>query len=240
MKWEYFPPLKVQPHLVIVIPAYNEEKALSVLIEEWHDVAVQGEGNIVLINDGSKDQTSSYAKALQARFPLLGVIDKDNSGHGDSCLRGYAWAVEQGYQWVFQTDSDRQTLPQEFALLWKARHQYPFLFGQRITRDDGFHRIIISNVLRLVMLLIFRLWVKDANVPFRLLKSELLKNILPEIPPGLFLANAYLTVLIQKKYGIQWYPIHFVSRQTGVPSVRWGRFFKVGLQVCKEFIRVKK
>ncbi|MBP5296738.1 MAG: glycosyltransferase family 2 protein [Bacteriovoracaceae bacterium] len=238
MEWQVYPAAQGGTW-VAVMPAYNEQAALAELVAEWHSVVTERGGELVLINDGSRDQTLATALALQANYPGLTVIDKSNSGHGDTCRRAYQWAAEQGKEWVFQTDSDRQTLPQEFALIWDQRGQHDFIFGRRKARGDGWMRKVISSVLRCVIAVIFQEWVPDANVPFRLMKTEKLAQVLPLISPQMFLGNAFLTIVIQKKFKIHWVPISFVNRQTGVPSVALGRFFKVGWRVTREFWQLR-
>lgn len=225
---------------VIVMPAYNEQAALAELVAEWHPIVTEYAGELVLINDGSRDQTLAVARGLQATYPRLTVIDKPNSGHGDTCRQTYQWAVESGKEWIFQTDSDRQTLPQEFGKLWRERQNHDFIFGRRGMRGDGWMRMLISRVLRLVIWLTLHEWVPDANVPFRLMKADKLATVLPLISPQMFLGNAFLTVLLQKKFKIHWVPISFVNRQSGVPSVALGRFCKIGWRVAGEFWQLRK
>ena len=239
MVWEVYPAQQTGSW-VVVLPAYNEQDALEELIKEWHAVAVERSGEVVLLNDGSTDQTLAVAGRLQKSYPALTVINKTNSGHGDTCRMAYQWAVENGKTWIFQTDSDRQTLPREFCQIWEEREKHAFIFGQRHQRGDGKMRSLISGVLRVVIWLIFHQWVPDANVPFRLMSAKDLATLLPLIPPRLFLANAFLTVLIQKHFKIHWVPISFVNRQTGIPSVALGRFAKVGIKVAAEFWQLRK
>jgi len=239
MVWEVYP-AQQSGTWALIMPAYNEQAALGDLLQEWHEVVAARQGEIILLNDGSRDQTFAVALDLQKKYPALTVINKTNSGHGETCRLAYQWAIENGKTWIFQTDSDRQTIPQEFCQIWEERQKYDFIFGQRRARGDGQGRVLVSWVLRVVIWSIFRIWVLDANVPFRLMKAEKLAALLPLIPPRLFLANAFLTVLIQKRYGIHWVPISFVPRQTGVPSVAWGRFIKVGWQVVREFWALRR
>lgn len=226
----------------IVIPAYNEKECISDVVREWHGVVQKlGEDSrLVVLNDGSKDATLETLQSLAETYSQLVVIDKPNSGHGSSCLEGYRYAAKQSAEWIFQTDSDGQTKPEEFWMLWEKRTEFPFLFGCRKSRGDGIGRWVISRVLRAVIFLIFRVYVKDANVPFRLMRADRLTPYLDCIPKDFFLANALLSVLIEKGDGIKWVCITFRDRQGGIASVNYRRFFSVGCRVTKDFWRYKR
>ncbi len=224
--------------LTIVIPAFNEEACLPSVVEEWHDVVdrIGGASRLMVLNDGSRDGTPAVLRELAARMPRLDVVDKPNSGHGPTCLAGYKRALAGGADWVFQTDSDGQTSAREFWALWEQRSEAPCHFGCRGKRGDGAGRWLIARVLRLTILAIFGVVVRDANVPFRLMRAETLRPFLPQIPDDFFLANALLTVLLVKaKEPVRWHPISFRPRQGGVASVNYRRFFTVGCRVIRDF-----
>lgn len=220
----------------LVMPAYNEEEAIAGVVAEWADVAKSIGGALVVLNDGSTDDTLKTLRRLEGDHPELIVIDKPNSGHGPTCAHGYKWAIEKGFEWVFQTDSDGQTNSEEFLEAWELRDEHDFILGLRRTRGDGIGRWVISRVLRLAIWTVFSTHVRDANVPFRLMRAEKLKPLLELVPDDLFLANAYLAVLLQRSgSGVHWHPISFAPRVGGVPSVRWGRFVQIGLRTVRDF-----
>ena len=222
--------------LAIVIPAYNEQDNIQQVIAQWAPLANQYNGDLIIINDGSRDQTLTFAKELSSTHHNLKIIDRPNSGHGASCLYGYHFAIENNYQWVFQTDSDNQTTTSDFHTLWKDRNSHQFIFGYRPKRQDGLFRQIVSRVLALLILLLFQRWIKDANVPYRLMKCSSLEALLPRIPATLFLSNAYLSIIIADQYPIKWHPIEFAARNSGIPSVRYFGFFSTGLKVAMQFL----
>ncbi len=224
--------------LTVVIPAYNEEVCLPSVVAEWHAVVerIGGTSRLMVLNDGSRDGSLGVLRELSTRMPRLDVVDMPNSGHGPTCLAGYKRAIAGGAGWVFQTDSDGQTDPGEFWPLWGQRSEAPFHFGCRGRRGDGAGRWVIARVLRLTILAIFGVVVRDANVPFRLMHAETLRPFLRQIPDDFFLANALLTVLlVQAKEPVRWYPITFRSRQGGVASVNYPRFVTVGCRVIRDF-----
>jgi glycosyltransferase involved in cell wall biosynthesis len=183
--------------LYIVIPAYNEEANIETVAREWHEVTagINPESRLVVVDDGSKDSTYAKLQELQKSLPQLEALTKQNGGHGTALLVAYDYALQQGADYVFQTDSDGQTLPSEFGGFWERRADYDIQIGFRKGRQDGFSRIIVTKVLKLLLFLQFGLWIKDANTPFRLMSAPSLKELLPCVPENHNLANVVLTVL---------------------------------------------
>lgn len=199
------------------------------------------ESRLVIINDGSRDETGKIAELEKLRFENLIVINKNNSGHGPTCLYGYKYAVNNNADFVFQTDSDGQTRAEDFWQFWEERNNYDFVIGFRPKRGDGLGRWLVSRILRLVLFIIFKTYVKDANTPFRLMNAGRLKKYTELIPDDFFLANVLLVVLLQKnKEKMKWLKINFAPRDSGVPSVSFIKFFKVGLKTIKDFNTFKQ
>lgn len=232
--------------LYIVMPAYNEEANIQDVIQQWHPVCerINQEGNeakLVIANDGSKDNTFIIMQGLCKQYPHLLPIDKPNSGHGATVLYLYRYAINAGANFVFQTDSDGQTLPEEFWQLWEHRYEYDFQIGTRVGREDGASRVFVTKVLRWVVWLIFGVWVKDANTPFRLMNVVRLQAIMKLIPEDFFLANvAVSAIAVKKKEKIAWYPITFRPRQGGVNSINMKRIFKIGVKALGDFRSINK
>jgi dolichol-phosphate mannosyltransferase len=232
--------------LYIVMPAYNEAENIEDVISQWHPIAEQinAEGNIckiIVANDGSKDNTWDILNNLKEKYACLEPLNKQNSGHGATILFLYRYAIEKGATYIFQTDSDGQTNPDEFWVMWKNRDKYDFQIGTRYGRQDGLSRIIVTKTLRIVVWIMFHVWVKDANTPFRLMNSQHLSEILAKIPENFFLANVAISAIaVKRNERIAWYPITFRPRQGGVNSINLKRIFKIGLQAIGDFKRINK
>ncbi|MBO4685336.1 MAG: glycosyltransferase family 2 protein, partial [Lachnospiraceae bacterium] len=160
--------------LYIVIPAYNEEANIETVVKEWYEVIKERseESRLVVIDDGSKDSTYAIMQKLAETMPKFVPLTKPNGGHGATVLYGYRYALEHGADYVFQTDSDGQTRPEEFPQFWEKREQYHMVIGHRKGRQDGLSRVFVTKTLKLVCLLCFHVRVKDANTPFRIMQAE--------------------------------------------------------------------
>jgi dolichol-phosphate mannosyltransferase len=230
------------PELLIVMPVFNEQASVRKVVHEWfHEIENWTENFVFLaINDGSSDETLTVLQRLKEQLgERLEILNQTNKGHGQSCLVGYREACKRGIPYVFQIDSDGQCDPQYFFRFWRQRDKFDVIYGFRSRRDDGWRRIAASWVLRAVLLLSTGVWCVDANVPYRLMKTNFLPEKLKAISTDFFLANVGLAVLLRKdrsiKHGI--IPIHFRERYGGEPSVRLGKFgskaFELMLQLRK-------
>lgn len=231
-------------NVYFVMPAYNEAENIESTIQQWYpvvekNITVGGNSRLVIANDGSKDDTFAIMEGLKEKYPLLIPLDKPNSGHGATVLYLYRYAIEQGADYIFQTDSDGQTKPDEFWQMWENREKFDFQIGHRLGRQDGGSRVFVTKTLRLIVWLMFRVWVKDANTPFRLMRTDKLVPILDVIPQDYFLSNVAISAIAVKwKYQIGWYPITFKPRQGGVNSINMKRIIKIGWKAFSDFYRI--
>lgn len=229
-----------------VMPAYNEAENIEATINQWYPVVerLSQEGalaKLVIANDGSKDNTFSIMEGLKGRYPLFEPLNKPNSGHGATVLYLYRHAIENSADYIFQTDSDGQTNPDEFWQMWQNRGKYDFQIGHRKGRQDGISRVFVTKTLQLVVWLMFHEWVTDANTPFRLMRTDKLKPILEVIPSDFFLSNVAISAIAVKwKYKVGWYKITFKPRSAGVNSINMKRIFGIGKKALSDFKMINK
>ncbi len=229
--------------LYIVIPAYNEKDNLARLVDDWYPVVEKrgGDSRLVIINDGSRDNTYEILCEMAKSRPLLLPLTKPNGGHGPTVLFGYRYAVGNGADYVFQTDSDGQTNPAEFETFWKLRTSYDAILGHRSVRGDGKSRAFVEKVVCLLVRLYFGVKVPDANAPFRLMKAEMLAKYIDRLPADYNLPNIMLTTYFAY-YGekLTFREISFKPRQGGVNSINIKRIVKIGWKALGDFYRLKK
>ncbi|MFI3212516.1 MAG: glycosyltransferase family 2 protein [Eubacteriales bacterium] len=229
--------------LCIVIPAYNEAQNIERVVADWHPIVEQygEESKLIIIDDGSKDDTFSLLKKCQKEYPLLYPTTKKNSGHGATVLYGYHYALEDGANFVFQTDADGQTLAEEFSAFWELRNTYDMVIGNRCKREDGLSRVLVTKILKVVVLLCFGVVVEDANTPFRLMKSTTLKEQIGNVPKDFNLSNVLISVIYaKKKLDVKFLPISFRQRQGGVNSINLLKISKIGMKAIRDFRMIKK
>lgn len=231
--------------LYIVLPAYNEEENIRSVIDDWYPIVEQyhgdGKSRLVIVDDGSKDDTYRIMEEYAKERPLFVPITKPNGGHGATVLYAYQYALEQGADYVFQTDSDRQTLPSEFHEFWEQREQYDMVIGHRCKREDGSSRVFVTKVLKMVIRLCFGVKITDANTPYRLMNSRVLAEEIKYEPKDFNLSNVLLSVLYAKHgRSVKFIPITFRPRQGGVNSINMKKIFKIGEQAWSDFRAINR
>lgn len=231
--------------LYIIIPAYNEEANLKTVIDQWYPVVEAhsggGKSRLVIIDDGSKDGTFALLEESARERPLLVPLHKANSGHGATVLYGYQYALQAGADYIFQTDSDGQTLPEEFPPFWAARQQQDMVIGWRNARQDGLARVVVTWVLQQVIRLCFHVKVTDANTPYRLMKAETLGRYIGMVPEGFNLSNVLIATIYEKKgLATLYLPITFRPRQGGENSINLKSIFRIGKKALSDFRALNK
>ena len=234
-----------QPILYLIAPAYNESQNIAQFVEEWYPVVEAHNGGglsrLVVIDDGSKDDTFRILQALAGARKLLLPLTKPNSGHGATCIYGYRYAIEHGAEWIFQTDTDGQTSAGEFGGFGAERGKYDAILGRRPDRKDGAARVFISWVMRMIERVIFRMYIPDANVPYRLMKPELVSKYLPLISDDFFLQNVMLAVCFSFFHeNIAYRDISFRPRHGGESFVNVRSIVRIGWNTVKDFLHLRK
>ena len=81
--------------LYIVIPAYNEQENIAEVVNDWYPIVekIGKESRLVVIDDGSKDNTHMILVELAKIREQMIVLHKKNGGHGDTIIYGYQYAI---------------------------------------------------------------------------------------------------------------------------------------------------
>ena len=231
--------------LFIIVPAYNESSNIKAFINAWYPIILKHNGNgqsrLVIINDGSQDDTYKIIKESAETRPLLIPLTKTNSGHGSTLLLGYRYAVSNHADYIFQTDSDGQTNPAEFQQFWDVRENNDAIIGNRVDRQDGLFRKFVQKVLRLILRIYFGVNVPDSNAPFRLMKTEIVEKYIKKMPENFNLPNVMLTVYLSYFHDkIKFINISFKPRQGGKNSINLKSIVKIGWEAIGNFKQLRK
>ncbi|MBA2435777.1 MAG: glycosyltransferase family 2 protein [Chthoniobacterales bacterium] len=234
----------IAAQLVVVMPIYNEATNIAKVISAW-SATLRPLGipfQIIALDDGSRDDTHQILLQLEERNPeLMCVVSKPNAGHGSTCRIGYEIAINSMAEWILQIDSDGQCEPKYFADFWTKRVHADCVFGMRTSRDDGLPRIMTSAICRIGSSLICGRDLKDANVPYRLIRASVLRRALEHIPPNFNIHNVALTYVLKKLPDIRWdyVAIHFPDRQGGENSINLLKVMTWGAEMLLELLRIR-
>lgn len=229
--------------LYIVMPAYNEEETIESVVKDWYEVLelANADSRLVIADNNSKDKTYEILKSLQEKYPQLDVIKSTIKGHGPTVIRLYKYAIEKKADYIFQTDSDGQTNPAEFKKFWEQRHEYDAILGNRVVRGDGKSRKFIEKTLCCILRVTFGVKLKDANAPYRLMKTDIVKKYINRFRDDYNLPNVMLSTFF-KYYNekMHYEVITFKPRQGGVNSINKKKIIKIGWKALTDFKQFKK
>ena len=163
--------------LSIVLPAYNESENIIETIKESISAAqvCSLEHEIIIVDDGSKDETVSIVRSLVATNNRIRLIENEvNRGYGTTVWRGI---TEAKHEYVFFTDADGQFNLKELTDFTPFSKEYDAIIGYRKVRSDPFHRKLNAFGWNSLIRLLFGLKVKDIDCAFKLIKREALIDL---------------------------------------------------------------
>ncbi len=229
--------------LYIVMPAYNEKSNIEEVVKAWYPV-LEGKSacsKLVIADSGSTDATHEILMNLKDKYPQLDILMDTEKQHGAKVIALYDYAIKNGIDFVFQTDSDGQTNPEEFEAFWKMRNQYDGIFGYRKIRGDGKVRAFIEKVVCFLLKLYFGIDVPDANAPFRLMKVDIVRKYLYKMEYNYNLPNIMMTTyFVYYKEKCTFRKISFKARQGGINSINLSKIIKIGWKALGDFRKLKR
>lgn len=234
---------RVEDILYVVMPAYNEEENITDVIKTWAKVldGKSEKSRLVVADSGSSDKTHDILLSLQKKFKNLEILSDTGKLHGPKVIALYKYAIKEGANYIFQTDSDGQTNPDEFASFWDNRNAYDGILGYRKKRGDGKMRSMVEKVVCLLLRLFFGVRVPDANAPYRLMKSSLVKKYINKIPSDYDLPNIVLTAYFARfNEHIMFKEVSFKPRIAGVNSIDLKKIFRIGKESLSAFWYFRK
>ncbi len=167
-----------RPSISVFFPCYNDSRTIGDLVIEADRQLQQiaDDYEVIVVNDGSSDDSAEVLKTLAARLPSLKVITHErNRGYGGALRSGFNAATKD---LVFYTDGDGQYDVRELpVLLMLLTDDTDFVNGIKMTRQDPAYRVHAGNVHRFVMRWSFWLPIHDVDCDFRLIRRRILNGI---------------------------------------------------------------
>lgn len=229
--------------LYIVMPAYNEADNIEQTIKSWYPILKDKSpaSRLVIADSGSTDDTHKILTTLRKKYKQLEILSDTNQYHGPKVLALYQYAIKNKADFIFQTDSDGQTNPKEFATFWQLRDKHDAILGYRSVRGDGQSRALVEKVVCFLLKLFFDVKVPDANAPFRLMKTSLVAKYIKKFPADYGIPNIIFTAYFSRfKENIIFKEISFKPRTAGKNSINIKKIFSIGWQSLKDFYNFRK
>jgi dolichol-phosphate mannosyltransferase len=234
---------------LVIIPTYNEKENIRAIIEKVFSLRKNFE--ILIIDDGSPDGTAGIVKGLMKSYhSSLHILERAGKlGLGTAYITGFKYAIEHGYDYIFEMDADFSHNPDDLSNLYEACcNGADVAIGSRYISGVNvvnwpIGRVIMSYYASSYVRMVTGMKIKDATAGFKCYKSEVLKAI-------------NFDRIRMKGYGFQiemkytaWklgfkiveVPIIFVDRKLGSSKMNSGIFGEAAWGVFKlRFRKIKR
>ena len=118
---------------LVIVPTYNERENLPPLIKRLMAQPVPVE--VLVVDDNSPDGTGKLADGIAASNPLVHVFHRtEKNGLGRAYLAGFAWALERGYEFIFEMDGDFSHNPDDIPAFLQAAQGADLVLGSRYSK----------------------------------------------------------------------------------------------------------
>ncbi|MFC1849208.1 glycosyltransferase family 2 protein [candidate division CSSED10-310 bacterium] len=225
-----------KPDISLFFPAYNEEGNIERVVLEAKSILEELARNfeIIIVNDGSNDDTGKIADALAAQDPRIKVCHHPlNRGYGAALKTGYTAAR---LEYIFFVDSDGQFDLSEMHKFMPFIADFDIVTGYRIRRQDNFVRILNARGWNIINKILFGINVKDINCAFKCIKRSVFDLFTLTTDGAMINAELYAKARIHeltiKEIGVSHY-----SRTIGTQT---GAHLSVIIKAFRELWLIKK
>lgn len=158
----------------VFFPAYNDAKSIGKLVADALDALpdLTDDYEVIVVNDGSADETSKVLRSLQEKYGanLVRVVEHEtNQGYGAALRSGFRAATKD---LIFYTDGDAQYDVRELAKLFPLLDENADVInGYKLGRGDKMNRKVVGGLYNRLAHLMFSLPVRDVDCDFRLIRK---------------------------------------------------------------------
>jgi dolichol-phosphate mannosyltransferase len=207
---------------LVVIPTYNEIGNITSIVSQ-----VLGQDprlEVLVVDDNSPDGTGQCADALAAQEPRAHVLHREGKlGLGTAYLAGFRWALDRGYDYVFEMDADFSHDPAHLKQFLKAIEGADLVLGSRYL--DGRVTVVNWPIARLLLSYcanVYARWITglriwDLTGGFKCFRRRVLEAIeLPQVRSNGYAFQIEMSVRAWRKgFQLKEIPIVFVDRTEG-------------------------
>jgi hypothetical protein len=207
------------PEISVFFPLYNEQENVKPLVQHALKALpkIADKFEVILVNDGSQDNTAKLADQMSKRYRQVRVIHQKNGGYGRALRTGFEQAK---YDWVFFTDGDLQFDLNEISLMLPFAQSYDSVIGFRKNRADSPKRLLLAKMLKVwnKFLFGFPKEIIDIDCAFKLFHRRTVASIFPLKSYGAIISTEMLLKVIDQKFSIKQLGVTHYPRQFGTPT----------------------
>ena len=205
------------PSLTVIIPAYNEEKSLQQFLPEVISFCKQKNYKLIVVNDGSKDQTAKVLAGYSNESILKVLHNKLNAGYGASLKKGVR---EADTDFVVTIDADGQHSLSDIDKLLQhtVDTDADMVVGNR-GKSSGYYRGLGKWFIRSIANFLMPLPVHDLNSGMKMYNTALAKKYISICPETMAYSDIILLAFVFKKHMVSEVPIAIKPRTQGKSTI---------------------
>jgi len=225
--------------ILVIIPTYNESENIENLVSQV--LSQDSRIEILVIDDNSPDGTTKVVEKMKQGMPRLHLVKRPaKMGLGTAYVSGFRFALEAGYDLVFEMDADFSHDPKEIPRFLEAIDGYDLVIGSRYIRGVNvvnwpMSRLLLSWLANLYTRIVTRLPLRDSTSGYKCFKREVLETIdLEGIHSDGYAFQIEMDFKAWKKgYRLLEIPIVFEDRNAGVSKMNPGIIHEAAWMVWK-------
>jgi len=220
----------------VFFPCFNEAESIASLVEKTLGVLneVSEDFEIIIVNDGSTDETAYIADSLAEKIEQVKVVHHEiNSGYGSALQTGFRSATKE---LVFYTDGDEQFDISELPPLLKQIDGYDIVSCYRINRNEGAVRKLNAWCWGRLVNFVFGMHLRDIDCAFKLYKRKIFDNIEMR-STGALIDTEILARATKKGYTVTQTGVKHYPRIAGTST---GAKLSVILRAFKELFKLRR
>jgi dolichol-phosphate mannosyltransferase len=168
---------------IVIIPTYKERENIEAIIKAISSLNVSFD--ILVIDDNSPDGTASIVKELQKSFSNLNLVESSGKlGLGTAYTTGFKWALDKGYDFIYEMDADFSHDPLDLVRLFNACNDQGadvaigsrYISGVNVV-DWPLSRVLMSYCASIYVRIITGMKIMDTTAGFVCYRKEVLENI---------------------------------------------------------------
>ncbi|MEO8584837.1 MAG: glycosyltransferase family 2 protein [Acidobacteriota bacterium] len=227
-------PTDALPSLTMFFPCFNDAATIGSLVAAANLVGAESGRafEILVIDDGSKDNSAAILEELKKTYPSLRVVYHDtNRGYGAALRSGFG---EAAMDLVFYTDGDGQYDVLELRkFLPVLQEGVDVVNGYKISRSDPLHRVVIGKVYVVLMRILFQFHVRDVDCDFRLIRRSALGLIELQHSSGVICLELVKKLELAGFRFVD-FPVHHYHRVAGKSQFfNFRRLFVTGMNIFR-------
>jgi len=168
---------------LVIIPTYNEKENVERMIRKVF--TLETPFHLLIVEDNSPDGTANIVKKLQSEFSdKLHIIERQGKqGLGTAYIAGFNWAIEKGYDYIFEMDCDFSHNPDDLERLYKAATEgADVAIGSRYISGINvvnwpLGRVLMSYFASMYVRIVTGMNIKDTTAGFKCFRRKVLESI---------------------------------------------------------------